>query len=220
MSNTMARLFRRVALAGALALVGTAVYAQDVGYNFMPGTDFTKFKTYRWVKVEGVSISRRHHRRPDQAGDRHADGGQGPHQDRRRDRRRLHRLPGGARPGEAAERLHPGGYGGWGWGGGYRGYGYGGGHDDGDDLDDHGGTLSLDMYDPAAKKLVWRGTASKTIDAKAKPEKRQKNLNKAHGEDVQELPAEGKDVALTVPVWCRKGRTLSRTGPGLRVSGG
>ena len=42
------------------------------------------------------------------------------------------------------------------------------------------GTLVLDMYDPAAKQLVWRGTASKTLDAKAKPDKRQKNLAKAH----------------------------------------
>ena len=41
------------------------------------------------------------------------------------------------------------------------------------------GTIALDMYDPGAKELVWRGQASKTIDAKAKPEKRQKNLDKA-----------------------------------------
>jgi len=41
------------------------------------------------------------------------------------------------------------------------------------------GTVALDMYDPGEKALVWRGQASKTIDAKAKPEKRQKNLDKA-----------------------------------------
>jgi hypothetical protein len=35
------------------------------------------------------------------------------------------------------------------------------------------------MYDPAKKQLVWRGTATKTLDPKAKPEKRQKNLAKA-----------------------------------------
>jgi hypothetical protein len=28
-------------------------------------------------------------------------------------------------------------------------------------------------------QLVWRGTASKTIDPNAKPEKKQKNINKA-----------------------------------------
>jgi hypothetical protein len=29
----------------------SAGLAQDVRYNYMPGTDFTKFKTYKWVRV-------------------------------------------------------------------------------------------------------------------------------------------------------------------------
>jgi hypothetical protein len=41
------------------------------------------------------------------------------------------------------------------------------------------GTLVVDMYESAKQDLVWRGTASKTIDSKAKPEKQQKNLRKA-----------------------------------------
>ena len=41
------------------------------------------------------------------------------------------------------------------------------------------GDLAIDMYTPANHNLVWRGVASKTLDPKAKPEKRQKNLNKA-----------------------------------------
>ena len=36
------------------------------------------------------------------------------------------------------------------------------------------GHLGLDMYDSAKKELVWRGTASKTLDPKAKPDKQQK----------------------------------------------
>jgi hypothetical protein len=35
------------------------------------------------------------------------------------------------------------------------------------------------MYDATKQNLVWRGLVSKTLDAKAKPEKQQKNLNKA-----------------------------------------
>jgi hypothetical protein len=35
------------------------------------------------------------------------------------------------------------------------------------------------MYNSAGKDLVWRGVVSKTLDPKAKPEKRQKNLTKA-----------------------------------------
>ena len=35
------------------------------------------------------------------------------------------------------------------------------------------------MYDSTHKQLVWRGSASKTLDPKAKPDKKQKNINKA-----------------------------------------
>jgi hypothetical protein len=41
------------------------------------------------------------------------------------------------------------------------------------------GQLAVDMYDSANKDLVWRGVASKTLDEKAKPDKREKNLGKA-----------------------------------------
>jgi opacity protein-like surface antigen len=34
-------------------LVASAAYAQDVTYNFMPGTDFSKYHTYKWVTIEG-----------------------------------------------------------------------------------------------------------------------------------------------------------------------
>jgi hypothetical protein len=41
------------------------------------------------------------------------------------------------------------------------------------------GPLAVDMYQAGQKQLVWRGVASKTLDERAKPEKRQKNLAKA-----------------------------------------
>src|SRR5208337_3382235 len=34
-------------------LAGSALSAQDVRYNFMPGTDFAKYHTYKWVPIEG-----------------------------------------------------------------------------------------------------------------------------------------------------------------------
>src|SRR5260370_38937445 len=41
-------------LAGTLLwLAAGTLAAQDVRYNFMPGTDFSKYHTYRWVSVEG-----------------------------------------------------------------------------------------------------------------------------------------------------------------------
>jgi len=45
----------RVAMAGVVLLgcFGWAA-AQDIKYNYLSGTDFSKYKTYRWVKVPNV----------------------------------------------------------------------------------------------------------------------------------------------------------------------
>jgi hypothetical protein len=54
------------------------------------------------------------------------------------------------------------------------------------------GTIALDMYDPAKKELVWKGQASKTLDAKASPEKRQKNIDKAMTKLLKDFPPKPK----------------------------
>jgi hypothetical protein len=41
------------------------------------------------------------------------------------------------------------------------------------------GTIAVDMVDAKTNSIVWRGMASKEIDVKASPEKRDKNINKA-----------------------------------------
>ena len=41
------------------------------------------------------------------------------------------------------------------------------------------GTLVIDMMDGETKSIVWRGIASSDLDTTAKPEKRDKNINKA-----------------------------------------
>jgi hypothetical protein len=41
------------------------------------------------------------------------------------------------------------------------------------------GTLVLDIYDTAAKELVWTGSASKTLDPKSSSKERQKSVDKA-----------------------------------------
>lgn len=41
-------------LAEALLCLATGtLVAQDVRYNYMPGTDFSKYHTYKWVSIEG-----------------------------------------------------------------------------------------------------------------------------------------------------------------------
>jgi hypothetical protein len=50
------------------------------------------------------------------------------------------------------------------------------------------GTLVLGVYDPAAKQLVWTGSATKTIDDSKDPQKIQKNLNKAMQKLLKDFP--------------------------------
>jgi hypothetical protein len=54
------------------------------------------------------------------------------------------------------------------------------------------GSVALDMYVPAQKQLVWRGTATKTIDVGAKPEKRQKNIQKGVEKLLKNYPPKKK----------------------------
>ncbi|HEX8894548.1 MAG TPA: DUF4136 domain-containing protein [Terriglobales bacterium] len=52
----------------------------------------------------------------------------------------------------------------------------------------YNGQLDVDLYDAAKRELVWCGVASKTLDPKAKPEKRQKNLDKAVAKLMKNYP--------------------------------
>ena len=50
------------------------------------------------------------------------------------------------------------------------------------------GTLVVDMVDPAAKSMLWRGVATKEIDANAKPDERDKKANKAAEKIFKNFP--------------------------------
>ena len=54
------------------------------------------------------------------------------------------------------------------------------------------GTLVLDFYDPAAKQLVWTGKATKTLDPSKSQEKNQKNLDKAMAKLLKNFPPKAK----------------------------
>jgi hypothetical protein len=41
------------------------------------------------------------------------------------------------------------------------------------------GTIAVDIVDAATRTIVWRGTASKDVDVKASPEKRERNIKRA-----------------------------------------
>jgi hypothetical protein len=154
--------------------------AQDVKYNALPDTDFAKFKTYKWVAIEGGQ-------KVDQITDTQIKGaidkqlaakGLKKTEDDKAD------LYIGYQVAIGQERqwstYNMGGYG----------YGarWGGGMGSATSTTINIGTLGLDMYDPASKTLVWRGAASKTLDNNPTPEKRQKNLDKAMTKLLKNFP--------------------------------
>jgi Domain of unknown function (DUF4136) len=52
----------------------------------------------------------------------------------------------------------------------------------------HSGQLELDMYDAGTKKLIWRSIVSDAIAADAKPDKKQKHLDKAVEKLLKDYP--------------------------------
>src|SRR4051794_2580426 len=159
----------------AMAAVG---FAQDVRYNFEKGANFGAYKTYKWVQIQDAP-------RLNQLVDQQVRAAI----EAELAAKGLTKVTGEdadlligyqftlAQEKEFNSYSTDFGYG-PGWGRGWYGGGMGSSMTSGSTSTIHIGELALDMYDPASKQIVWRGTASKTLDAKAKPDKRQKNLNK------------------------------------------
>jgi len=47
------KLFSLALVVTLLLLTAGTLIAQDVRYNFMPRTDFSKYRTYKWVNIGG-----------------------------------------------------------------------------------------------------------------------------------------------------------------------
>lgn len=54
------------------------------------------------------------------------------------------------------------------------------------------GTLVVDVVDPKTKSIAWRGVATKEIDPKAKPEKRDKEIQRVAGKLFKNYPPQAK----------------------------
>ena len=172
---------KRLLLLSAVAtLCAVAAFSQDVRFNFDKNTDFSRFKTYKWVELKDAAkvndlVSKQIMSSIDAElatkGLKKVDADPAD-------------LYIGYQAGIGQEKQFTSYSSDWGYGGGwYRGGWYGGGMGSstttGQTETIYVGQLALDMYDSANKDLVWRGLASKTIDEKAKPEKQTKNLAKA-----------------------------------------
>jgi Domain of unknown function (DUF4136) len=180
---------RRTTITAAFAMlaafgVGAGMaLAQDVNVNYVPGKDFSGYKTYKWVEIQGAE-------QPDaivdaqikQAIDKVLAG------------KGFTQATGdtadlfiGYQAAVSQERqwntYGAGGPGAW---------RYGGGMGTATSSTIHIGTIALDMYDTAAKELVWKGQASKTLSGEKDPEKRQKNIDKAMAKLLKDFPPKPK----------------------------
>jgi len=164
---------------------GSAV-AQDVRYNFDKNTDFSKFKTYKWVPMKDAP-------KVNDLLDKQIKDSV----DAELAKKGLTKTDAdtadlyiGYQVGIGTEKQFTSYDSGWGygpgWGGGW--YGGGGGMTTGQTSTIYVGQLALDLNDSKNHDLVWRGIASKTIDTKAKPDKQQKNLTKAVAKLLKNYP--------------------------------
>jgi hypothetical protein len=176
--------FRLVSVLALTLGFASVARAQDVSYNAMPNTDFAKFKTYKWVDIKDAQ-------KPDQITDQQIKSAI----DAELAKKGLTKTTGdtadlyiGYQASIAQEKQWYGYDMGGGWGYGWPGYGGGMGTTQMTSETINIGSIDLDMYDRAAKQLVWRGKASKTLDPGAKPDKRQKNIDKAMAKMLKNYP--------------------------------
>jgi Domain of unknown function (DUF4136) len=166
----------------ALALFACSLAsAQDVTYNYMPGTDFSKYHTYKWVSIEGGA-------HPNQIVDA---------QIKQSVNSQLAAKGLNVTESDKAD-LYVGyqvsvdqqkQWNAYGMGGGPR---WGGGMGTATSSTINIGTLVLDMYDPTTKQLIWTGRATKTVSPSSNQEKNQKNLDNSMKKLLKNYPPKQK----------------------------
>jgi hypothetical protein len=180
-----------VLLAVVLLMFGVVgvVVAQDVRYDFDKNQDFSKYKTYKWVPIKGAD-------QPDELTSKKVTAAI----DAELATKGLTKTDAdtadlyiGFQTAIGTEKQFTSYNTGWGYGGGWGGgwYGHGGMATSttySSTSTVYIGQLDLSIYDPAQKQMVWRGNVSKTLDPKAKPEKKEKNIGKAVNKLLKNFP--------------------------------
>jgi hypothetical protein len=177
----MLRAFRKRTAAAvmglALASAASGALAQDVTTNAMPGVDFSKFHSYKWVKIQNVQY-------PNQILDTQimtsidsqlASKGLTKKDDDTADLFVGYQV-------SVQQQTQWNAYSSGG------GYYWGGGFASAEETRINVGTLVLDMYDRSTRDLVWTGRATKTLNPGKNEEKNQKNLNKAMAKLLKNFP--------------------------------
>jgi Domain of unknown function (DUF4136) len=179
---------RIVVTLGFLLMVAGSALAQKVTNDWDKAIDFSKYKTYAWVKGTPAKNQMNDERIVRAIEGQLAAKG-------------LQKVESAANPdlvvvyhaavGEEAQ-FNTMDTGGWGYGPGWR-YGYGGGGMSTTTVTKIlVGQLVVDVGDVKEKKLIWHGTASDTVSGKDTPEKAEKLINKAVEKLFKKYPPPAK----------------------------
>jgi Domain of unknown function (DUF4136) len=164
----------------AILFLGISAFAQDVQFDYDRSAHFNDYKTYRWIDYRQV-----------QPGDQLLDQDIKRAVDEQLAGKGLCRVESGGdlvvgyQAGVSQEKEFSSlGTGGWGpWGG-----PFGWGNDRVTTSTVDVGRLTIGLFDPASKQLVWRGVASKTLDLSRDPDKNYRTLEKAMAKLFRNYP--------------------------------
>jgi hypothetical protein len=174
----MRRALATLAGASLAALLSTTASAQSVTYDYDRATNFASLKTYTWVRGHELSDDLNHKRIVDAI-------------DAQLAARGMVKVEPGANPDvlvayhvSFGRELEINGYSS-GWGG------YRAGPRTGSARVEEVvvGALAVDLIDAKTKSILYRGIATKEVDTKASPEKRDRNINRAAEKLFKELPS-------------------------------
>jgi hypothetical protein len=178
----------------SIALLGTGalllahfcsawVRAQDVRYNFDQSAKFSDYRTYKWVDIQDAEHANELTEKMVKAA-----------LDKELATKGLTKTDSdtadlyiGYQTAVSTEKQVTSYSSGWGYGPGWR-TGMASTTTTGSTTTIYIGQLVLDMYEAPQHKLVWRGSATKTLDPKAKPDKQEKNLAKAVAKLLKNYP--------------------------------
>ena len=173
---------RTFVASASLVMLGTVAIAQTVSYDFDRSADFSKFKSYTWVRGTNLSDALNHNRIMRAV-------------DAQLVARGFSKVETPANADVLVayhasfdKNLQINGF-----SSGFGGYRFGAmrtGTATAEEITV--GTLAVDIVDATTKTIVWRGTATKEIDVKASPEKRDKNINSAAEKIFKNYPPAAK----------------------------
>jgi uncharacterized protein DUF4136 len=178
------RLFRIAAGVGLILLMAGLAYGQKVTTDWNRNADFSKYRTFMWLKEPNAKDPFMNQRLVNAVNARLMEKG-------------LRLVTDNADLAVAAnvatQEKHTlntfyDGFGGWGWG-------WGGGGTATTTLETYEeGTLVLDLFDARTKRIVWRGAATATVPDK--PQKKEEKVDKALEKMFKDFPPRKKVTAF------------------------